>query len=223
MLRWGEMNNNKNVLPSFPSGVIDFGRLLLQIDPNTHLCLSERDWIWTVWVQPHYWLLGWTSPGKTRSYFSFDKNKWIQQSERLTHSCNLHESRCDSWFWNVKISEDWRGVNSFLDVKNCIFASFLWDFGIHYEDSVCLGRLLLWQVGLLPQSECKLAEIRSIFVFVSLLWVSIMSFLSCDKKKETTNFSSSCAQQGFRWCNCVYSELNIGRSQELISLHPVIN
>lgn len=37
MLRWGEMNNN-NVLPSFPSGVIDFGRLLLQIDPNTHLC-----------------------------------------------------------------------------------------------------------------------------------------------------------------------------------------
>lgn len=39
----GEMNNNKNVLPSFPSGVIDFGRLLLQIDPNTHLCLSERD------------------------------------------------------------------------------------------------------------------------------------------------------------------------------------
>lgn len=98
-----------------------------------------------------------------------------------------------------------------------MFASFLWDFGIHYEDSVCLGRLLLWQVGLLPQSECKLAEIRSIFVFVSLLWVSIMSFLSCDKKKETTNFSSCCALQGFRRCNCVYSELNIGRSQELIS------
>lgn len=39
----GEMNNNKNVLPSFLSGVIDFGRLLPQIDPNTHLCLSERD------------------------------------------------------------------------------------------------------------------------------------------------------------------------------------